>query len=135
MDPQEFARGGEAADLEARRAKQARQSREHSWVVIDQEHSTGRGAHVPASAALGRVIQKLAPRIALFVAQSRPSCAWMIVRQTASPSPRPSRFEVTKGWKILSIMSLQLHAVASHAKQPRRYLVDHPDAPTDDLAV
>src|SRR6266704_4009008 len=58
-----------------------------------------------ADASLGRVKWNVAPRSGLFVAQSFPRCAVMMVRQTERPRPIPLAFVVKKGSKICSIFS------------------------------
>ena len=54
---------------------------------------------------MGRLKWKVAPQSALFVAQSFPRCAAMMVRQTERPRPIPFAFVVKKGSKICSIFS------------------------------
>src|SRR5581483_3043460 len=105
MLSQEGLGGGKAVDLQPGGPKQACEAGQHGRVVVHEEDPAAGRAHRPASRAVGRVIQKLAPRPALFVAQRWPPWAWTMVRHTASPSPSPPPFEVTKGWKILSSIS------------------------------
>ena len=54
---------------------------------------------------VGKVKLKTAPRGALALAQRRPSCASMIVRQMESPMPSPVSLLVWKGWKTSSSAS------------------------------
>src|SRR5205823_10574962 len=94
---------------------QARDGSPHGRVIVHNKDGVTKDSHqaillLLISTALpgrpvGRLKWRVAPQSALFVAQSFPRCAAMMVRQTESPSPIPLAFVVKKGSKICSILS------------------------------
>src|ERR1700687_1102102 len=77
--------------------------RTHSCIVINEEQrGSGCGLHPSASALVGRVKQKLAPRGELLAAHKRPPCDSIMVRLMRSPMPVTWGLVVKKALKICS---------------------------------
>src|SRR5664279_1323866 len=101
---QELLRRRKGLGTQANRLQHASDGRAHQLIVVDDEH---RGSicerHSCASALVGRVKKKLAPRGKLSEAHNRPPCDSTMERLIRSPIPVPCGLVVKNALKIWSV--------------------------------